>query len=1168
MADPFASIRQKPAGTTYGRKALVARRLAQPVPRPNDSHSLEQLSSSPLNGTTTSANIGSSIKTSDSDLSDSTDDSDTSLKRTRYSDIPNGTSDGLQPRRTARSAMSKLNALYEDTKFVDRDLSSRAILDSTKHSWELDDIPSSACNVADASLAVSRKTGRKRQTQRDTRFTVENNSCRADKAEILVALMPNHRQKSGADNNTKAAGAHKKPSVGKTMISQPTQSPLECSEPVASQQTEVKERHLSATTYGSKKHTTGVSKPMRANRARGTTTKGSAGHITESVSSTSIEAKTTHKRTYGLKNKRASATLTQKLRADTVPYVVIEPIELTNCASVSSPESKCMGAWDMGDLLSSSPIYNKKTGSKRKASSKQRRKAQGKKEPPSSSPPSTPGRLVASSKSSWLSSSLACSDGDSDNALESEIPGVKTPKISQINEQEGPSIATLKRLQSRTFNQNVVYTYGRSQDEDDYEDGICGLEIDFSRGLGLPACGGSASKSALEYADISSTAGGLSRTDRMHNNTRMSVVSARLDSEGNSDRRTSVEPFKLQLSDILQGFSAHASGNMDTACLRLLGKLMDHNFCEELLCNKHELSTLLLGMHRACRNDLLVLSTVMVTIAIAFSRSKVMQMLVFERQALEMVAGILKSTAEKDILTLRGEGSFNTTERYHCVVYICILVREHGLIVETLPVSTYNLALATLHRFTRKDDAAFLAMAPLLRNEMYESGCLGLIAERAFTWSIQNFVRLQQQSSEASILTSPSEKPLVVNYLDHVYDETDDLWMDFDLPEERRGTASITVDITAGLRQNSGHSGSKQRQYTSKYTTSANIDTLGSKRDISRILSQEPDGVHPTFSSISFELEIMQFCTTASTENQHEVLKLDTCIPALLSLLSTSQQKVTQKAIEKSLISSLETLVLVLQLLVNLSNSNTGFCARFIACDGLDIVAKNVTIASQQLAPKFSSSGASTDFSPSRKSLANEAGDLRYDTLLVTSALLTNIVDSDSSCIVSISRVFQNPQCRLNKRCFSKCQCATRISLITLLTKAFVVCHTAQSSADATVAAGYLSVLLGFLMSDPEYSYHEEIVELLPEHNASSVISHIKQFIQMSETIGKKFSGLLGGRNHTNNKIPRDEAIVASEPGGIASVNTMSVSTTTTGLDKASIMTTTLLSIISMLKSV
>ncbi|KAJ2613152.1 hypothetical protein H4S08_002364 [Coemansia sp. RSA 1365] len=1166
MADPFASIRQKPAGTTYGRKALAARRLAQPVPRANDSQSLEKLRSSPLNGAIASATIGSSIKSRGSDLSDSTDDSDASLKRTRYSDRPTGASDGLQPRRTARSAMSKLDALYKDTKFVDRDLSSRAILDSTKHSWELDDLPSSARNVADASLTGSRKIERKRRTRRGSRSTVENNLRRADKAEVLVSPLPIHRQKSGAYNNTKAAGARKVPSVATTTISQPLS---ECSEPVARQQTEVKERHLSAPTCGSKKHTTGVPKPMQASRARGTTIKGDTKHVTESVSSTLIEAKITRKRTCGVKNKCASATLAQKLSSDTVPYVVIEPIELANSASAASPESNCISAWDMGDLLSSSPIFNKRTGSKRKASSKQRRNAQRNKEPPSSSPPSTPGRLVASSKSSRLSSSLACSDGDSDNALEPEIPGVKTPKIPHKDELEGPSVETLKRLQSRAFNQNVVYTYGRPQCEDDYEDGICGLEIDFSRGLGLPACTSSASKSALEYAELGSATGILSRTDRIYNNTRISAVSARLDSEGNSDRRTSVEPFKLQLGDILQGFSAHASGNVDAACLRLLEKLMDHKFCEELLCNKHELSTLLLGMHRARRNDLLVLSTVMVTIAIAFSRSTVMQMLVFERQALEIVAEILKSTTEKDILMLRSEGSFGTTERYHCVAYICILVREHGLIGETLPVSTYNLALATLHRFTRKDDAAFLAMAPLLRNEMYESGCLGLIAERAFTWSIQKFVRLQQQqSSEASIVRNSSEQLLAVDCLEHVSDETEDLWMDFDLPEERKGIASITVDITAGLKQKAGHSGSKQRHYTSKYTTSANIDTLGSKRYITRILSQEPGSAHPTFSSTSLELEIMQFCTTASAENQHEILKLDACIPALLSLLATSQQKVTQGAIEKSLISSLETLVLVLQLLVNLSNSNTGFCARFIVCDGLDIVAKNVAIASQQLAPKLSSSAASTDFSPSRKSLASEAGDLRYDTLLVTSALLTNIVDSDSSCIVSIGRVFQNPQCRLNKRCFPKCQCATRMSLITLLTKAFVVCHTARSSADATVAAGYLSVLLGFLMSDPEYSYHEEIVELLPEHDASSVISHIKQFIQMSETIGKKFSGLLGSGTHVNNKIPRDNAIVAFEPGDMASVNTISVSTTTTDLDKTSIMTTTLLSIISTLKSV
>ncbi|KAJ2079111.1 hypothetical protein H4R24_004016 [Coemansia sp. RSA 988] len=1175
MADPFASIRRKPAGTTYGRKTLTARRLAQPVPRPNDSHSLVQLRSSLSNGSNASAKLGGSIKSSGSELSDSTDDSDASLKRTRYSDRANGTSDSVQPERSPQSAISRLDALYESSKVINHDLSSRAILESTKYSWELDGLPSSALDVANNPPTGNRKNGRKRQPRRKAQSTADKNVRRADDIEKQTAQISSSGLKVGAANTTKAARVCKVTTVARTTISNPPQASQEYSNPVVGQRAEFNECHLSAPAQMPKKQMGKVSKSMQVNRARGTTSKGDVMCVVVRKSNSLVDAQITHKRAYNAENKCASAILTQKPLVDSAPHEAVESSKPVNGASASSPESNRVSAWDMGDLLSSSPIFNKPTGSKRKVFSRQRRKAQGSKEPSSSSPPSTPGRLVAGSKSSRLSSSLACSDCDSDNAVELQVPDVRTPKIPQMNEQEGPSVATLKRLQSRTFNQNVVYTYGRSQDEEGYEDGRCGLEIDFSRGLALPSFSGATSNPALEYVELGSTtgdtAGGLNRTDRLHNNTAVSTIATRLDSTGNCDRRTSAEPFKLQLSDILQEFSAHASGHMDTPCLHLLERLMDREFCEELLCSKQDLSTLLLSMHRVRRHDpLLVLSTAMVTIAVAFSRPTIMQMMVFERQALEIVAEILQSTAEEDILTLRAKGSFETIERHHCVAYICAFVREHGLIGENLPVSTYNLALATLHGFTRKDDAAFLAMAPLLRNEMYESGCLGLIAERTFTWSIPKYACPRQEQPYDAQIQAKSSYPSATSYLGGVSDDANDLWMDFDLPEERKGAPSITVAIEADLKQKAGNSSGKQRDYISNWSKAAKTDALGSRRDIGCIFAKEPVSLHPTFSSIALELEMMQFCTTASTESQDEVLKISTCIPTLLSLLATSQQKVAQQAMERTLINSLETLVFVLQLLVNLSNNNVSFCARFIACDGLDIVAKNVAIASQQLAPKSASQGTSADFSPTRKVLASEAGDLRYDVLLVTSALLSNIVDSDSSCIVSISRVFQTPQCRLSKRCFPKCQCTNRISLIILLTKAFVVCHSARSSADAMVAAGYLSVLLGFLMSDPKYSFHDEIVEHLPEHNASSVIAHIEQFIQISATVSKRLSGLLGGRNHANDKVSRNDAriaIAASADSNVASADSRSVATTAIGLDKASTITSTLLSIISTLKS-
>ncbi|KAJ1846712.1 hypothetical protein LPJ70_001901, partial [Coemansia sp. RSA 2708] len=72
----------------------------------------------------------------------------------------------------------------------------------------------------------------------------------------------------------------------------------------------------------------------------------------------------------------------------------------------------------------------------------------------------------------------------------------------------------------------------------------------------------------------------------------------------------------------------------------------------------------------------------------------------------------------------------------------------------------------------------------------------------------------------------------------------------------------------------------------------------------------------------------------------------------------------------------------------------------------------NVAIVSQKLALPRKPGAGNVDFSPARKTLADEVGDLRYDILLVTSALLTNIVDSDPSCVLHIGHVRQDQHLR------------------------------------------------------------------------------------------------------------------------------------------------------------
>ncbi|KAJ2332863.1 hypothetical protein GGI00_002599, partial [Coemansia sp. RSA 2681] len=241
-------------------------------------------------------------------------------------------------------------------------------------------------------------------------------------------------------------------------------------------------------------------------------------------------------------------------------------------------------------------------------------------------------------------------------------------------------------------------------------------------------------------------------------------------------------------------------------------------------------------------------------------------------------------------------------------------------------------------------------------------------------------------------------------------------------------------------------------------------------------LLREANGNLPSFASVALELEILRFCTTESADNQSEVLAIDSCVPLLLALLAMCQQASAQQQ-GAALVRALEIAVLTLQLLVNLSNSSTVFCARFIACKGLDVVSKSIAFVSQKLDKSASSIGHSTsEFSPRRKELVDNVSDLRYDILLVTSALLTNVVDSDPSSALYFSHVLQSP----------------------------------HAVTDAAVAAGYLSVLLGLLVRE-KTAGRESILRLLPDQSTAALIAHIEGFIRVSDAVNQRFAGLFGG---------------------------------------------------------
>ncbi|KAJ2735980.1 hypothetical protein IW152_001103 [Coemansia sp. BCRC 34962] len=1065
MSDPFSSIRRKPAAATYGRRALAARRAGtQSSATINDTvFGLASASHQPTLSLSSPVLGGNATDTSNSD-------GDTGALP------PAGSNDSEASgrpwaRRSAQSTMSKLESLYESTQAkaaVLNNQSAREILDSAKNAWDLGEIDETHVKPRAKAVETDRPARRIARSATDS-----SNTANAAKEPFLAKSKP-------------VASATSIPALVTRPDKGPDLPPL---------QTMTK-----ATTERSAR-----SKPEQSKRTRSNAREADAQNRSALQQSACLQLKTVESPSKVAKAMRGSRAV---------------PVHRQPPPTTSKADHANDSPWDMTDFLAASPIPTQARTSRRPAAAKVRgrRRPQASSDVASSSPPSTPGRLLDIGKSSQPSSSLGDSDG------EGIFAAVATPKAQVANRQtleaiQGPSLATSKRLQARAYSQNVVYTYGRTRDEDDLEE--------FSRALAFPGMPGISSQPLLEHreSDMDSDSAADSRCLSAKRRGAPASSTHLLDladplGDGGGRKESSI-PFKRQLGAIIHGLNASALGSATAACCQLLDGLGNEEFRDELLGSKNWLPTLLQSMHRA-RDDPAVLPAAMLVIAMAFCVPKTMQALVFERQVLETVAEILKPTVETEILLLRRQRDFVSAEYHHCAAQICYLARQCKVVGESLPHSTYNLALAALHSFTHSDDVAYLAMAKLLRSEMRESGCLGLIIERTFSWSIPTFVDTQHRAMApgAGVSTrSPFGEPRASTASSAFWkaassrgralgldasDKDDDLWMDFDLPEEEKPVSGATQTL-AGLGKD--RTGQGIRIATARATGTG---SLGKAQSAEKLLLREPDGSLPSFASVALELELLRFCTTESADGQSEVLAIDSCVPLLLSLLAMCQQASTQLQ-GASLVRALEIAALALQLLVNLSNSSTVFCARFIACRGLEVVSKSIAFVSQKLGqPSSSIEHGMSEFSPQRKTLVDNASDLRYDILLVTSALLTNVVDSDPSSALYFNHVLQSSQCALSSKCFPECVCKGRLPLSVLLTRAFLACHSACAIADAAVAAGYLSVLLGLLVRE-ETAGRESILRLLPDRSTAVLIRHIEDFIRVSDAVNQRFAGLFGG---------------------------------------------------------
>ena len=123
--------------------------------------------------------------------------------------------------------------------------------------------------------------------------------------------------------------------------------------------------------------------------------------------------------------------------------------------------------------------------------------------------------------------------------------------------------------------------------------------------------------------------------------------------------------------------------------------------------------------------------------------------------------------------------------------------------------------------------------------------------------------------------------------------------------------------------------------------------------------------------------------------------------------------------------------------MIKLSNETRECCQRLVSCLGLDIICRNVVFGSIEEDRKTSSTN----------------GDgfnlLQFETLLLTVALLINIVEVDTNHADMMRSVKFSPNCLRINNCFPKCACKHKVPAINLLIQSFTQ-QTSQPESQAS----------------------------------------------------------------------------------------------------------------------
>ncbi|KAJ1679923.1 hypothetical protein EV182_001046 [Spiromyces aspiralis] len=297
---------------------------------------------------------------------------------------------------------------------------------------------------------------------------------------------------------------------------------------------------------------------------------------------------------------------------------------------------------------------------------------------------------------------------------------------------------------------------------------------------------------------------------------------------------------------------------------------------------------------------------------------------------------------------------------------------------------------------------------------------------------------------------------------------------------------------------------------------------------------EEGSGLKERMELVRTGLSVLEFATFGNEITQVEVLEEDSAVPSLLALLALCQQN------ESGLVEDcaarhrvLEDIALVLRLLINLSNDSEQCGKRIVECQGMDIVCRNVVVGLTSPSGSSSSNVCSNSegvvgeedppLSPSdaehddkeEGGTAASIKSLQLDILLLTVALLTNVVEVGPSNANELHAVEFNATCARSARCFPRCACSHRDPAVSVLIQAFCVLTNNKRRVgmwqsgrrggpqNDSILETHLAILIGRLMDSSQQS-RRRIASQMPEASARALGEMLESFALFSTFVKRR----------------------------------------------------------------